>query len=115
MIYYKTIYKMGGRPSCPVCPGYIKIVDFKYFVADKRAFITLFKSSNPEDTLAVSIDGTDFTGDLTLSPLKNGDTELSFITLLNGGVDGNGNVIRVSLTDASNTVSDEVTYKRSLG
>ena len=98
---------MGGRPSCPVCPVYIKIVDFEYGINNQQSVITLFKSTNPGDTLKVYIDGKEFMGNLTVSILPNGETRLSFIQLLK--VD---NVIRVSLTDAStnNTVSDEVTY-----
>lgn len=99
---------MGGSPSCPVCPGYIKILKFEYFVFDRKSELTLFKSTNPGDKLAVSIDGKEFTGDLTESLLPNGDTVLSFIQLLNG----NSNVIRVSLTNSSKTVSDEVIYVR---
>ena len=131
---------MGGRssrpPVCPppVCPDpvcsacrYIKIVDFTYYANDEKIVMYLFKSMNPGDQLTVHIDGQKFEGSLEVYQVYVKDfyfkedvvaelTALSFTRLLDGrGVDNNGNVIRVSLTDASGKeiVSDEIVYPQS--
>ena len=94
---------------------------------DQKIVMYLFKSMNPGDQLIVHIDGKKVEDPLEVYQVYVKDfyfkedvvtelTALSFTRLLDGrGVDNNGNVIRVGLTDASGKeiVSDEIVYPQS--